>query len=206
MTNRLLLVFVRTPKLGKVKTRLARTVGDAKALQVYEALLQHTHAVAARVAAEKWVCYADEVPEHDAWSDRGFVRQQQPPGDLGTRMLSLFALGLLEGYSSILVIGSDCPGLSSEILEEAFQKLEQPSCDLVMGPAQDGGYYLLGLKCLHPELFLEKPWSTSEVQAATLATALELQLNVALLPTLSDIDVEEDLTQWPSLLPTAPQG
>ncbi|WP_192820481.1 TIGR04282 family arsenosugar biosynthesis glycosyltransferase [Rufibacter sp. LB8] len=201
MTKPLLLLFVRQPELGKVKTRLAKTMGPEKALHVYQNLLQHTHTVVKDLAVTKWVCYADAIPqESDLWSKSGGFEPKLQPAfeDLGARMAHFFSLGLVEGYGPIIIIGSDCPGLTPDILQEAFHALE--THDLVLGPAQDGGYYLLGLRFLVPELFLNKPWSTANVLAETLADAKRLGLSVALLPELSDIDEEADLQAWPHLL------
>ncbi|AKQ45893.1 hypothetical protein TH63_09955 [Rufibacter radiotolerans] len=200
MNKRLLLVFARTPQLGKVKTRLARTLGEHQALQIYKQLLHLTHAAAAPVKATKWICYSDEVPaEADIWSAGSFLPQEQPQvPDLGYRMHSLFAKGLVEGFSPVVIIGSDCPDISPEIIEEAFRQLE--THDVVLGPAQDGGYYLLGLNFLVPELFTSIPWSTAEVLPATLQAASNLHLKVAQLQVLADVDEAEDLQQWPLLL------
>ncbi|ALI97682.1 TIGR04282 family arsenosugar biosynthesis glycosyltransferase [Rufibacter tibetensis] len=202
MNKRLLLVFVRAPKLGKVKTRLASTIGNERALQVYEQLLQITHNAIVPVEAVKWVCYADEVSEVDLWSQGNFEKRlQSTKNELGHRMHETFAQGLVEGFSPIIIIGSDCPGISSQLIEEAFLKLE--TSDVVIGPAQDGGYYLLGINFLVPELFANIPWSTDKVLTSTLAAAQQLNLAVSLLPQLADVDEEADLVHWPQLQASA---
>ncbi|GGK79732.1 TIGR04282 family arsenosugar biosynthesis glycosyltransferase [Rufibacter glacialis] len=198
MSKPLLLIFVRAPKLGKVKSRLAQTIGPENALQVYQELLQTTRAAATPIQATKWVCYADEIMEQDLWAEADFEKHLQPSlPDLGHRMHTLFAKGLVEGYSPVVIIGSDCPGLTAAHLEEAFQKLTQT--DLVLGPAKDGGYYLLGLNYLVPDLFANIPWSTENVLTSTVAVAEELELVVSYLPVLADVDEEADLAAWPHL-------
>jgi uncharacterized protein len=199
MNNRLLLVFARTPRLGKVKTRLAKTLGDEQALHIYKQLLHLTQAAATPVQATKWICYADAIlPGEDAWTQQGFVQQEQPQvPDLGYRMHHLFAKGLVEGFSPIVIIGSDCPDISTTLIEEAYRQLE--THDVVVGPAQDGGYYLLGLNFLVPELFTGIHWSTPAVLPETLQTAANLHLQVAQLPVLADIDEAEDFKHWPQL-------
>ncbi len=193
--KRLLLVFVKNPVLGRVKTRLARTIGDGKALWVYERLLEHTRRAARGVAAQKWVCYSDFVPAADAWLEGGFTPCQQEGETLGDRMARAFRQGFAAGYGPIVIIGSDCPAVSPDLLEEAFRQLA--SCPVVLGPATDGGYYLLGMNWMVESLFLDKPWSTPAVLAETVADLQRADLPYALLPVLSDVDEAADLDRLP---------
>jgi uncharacterized protein len=185
-----LLIFIRNPTLGKVKTRLARTVGDAEALRVYGLLLEATRAAAVGVEAERWLFYSDFVDENDAWPAAFFHKKIQSAGDLGARMEAAFRSAFEARARKVLIIGSDCPALDGTMLQRAFDALDQS--DFVLGPVPDGGYYLLGMKELAPLLFHDIAWSTETVRAATLEKIALLGKTCHLLPMLSDVDTEED--------------
>ncbi len=191
MTDQLLLLFVRNPELGKVKTRLAASVGPEKALEIYCRLLEHTREVTQDLPVKKQVCYSDWVDEADMWPNDRYVKRLQPTGDLGEKMEKAFAYAFEAGYTSVVIIGSDCLQLTTAIVQQAYTELTQH--DVVIGPALDGGYYLLGMNRLYPELFSNKRWSTEHVFADTLQDILSLELSYALLPRLSDVDYIEDL-------------
>ncbi len=198
-----LLIFAREPVLGRVKTRLAADIGPEAALATYRELLAITAAAvqAAQVPATVWLA---EAPAAMALStptsaDRlewpGLPWRVQPAaGSLGERMAHAFAEAFAAGAGRVVVIGTDCPGLTADLLRLAFEQLA--THDLVVGPAADGGYYLLGMNKLHPSLFANKQWSTDSVLPATLADAEDLGLLVAQLPTLTDIDSASDLAAW----------
>ncbi|MBC6990274.1 MULTISPECIES: TIGR04282 family arsenosugar biosynthesis glycosyltransferase [Hymenobacter] len=193
--QRHLLIFARHPELGRVKTRLAQTIGDEAALEVYCELLAHTQAAASGVAATRTVWFADAKPAAappDLWAD--YLHQTQGPGDLGAKMHRAFAEAFAAGASAVVIIGTDCPGLTSAHLTTAFDCLA--THDVVLGPAHDGGYYLLGMSTLHADLFLNKTWSTASVLAHTLRDATRLGLTVHQLPQLRDVDTAEDLVAW----------
>jgi len=119
----------------------------------------------------------------------------QPAADsLGARMAQAFAEAFGAGAGQVVIIGTDCPGLSAALLRQAFAQLVHH--DLVVGPADDGGYYLLGMNRLRSELFANKAWSTTTVLPDTLADAARLGLRVAQLPTLHDVDSAQDLATW----------
>ena len=195
-----LLVFAREPVLGQVKTRLAAAIGPAAALAVYRELLHHTAAAvaAAGLPTTLWLAEAPAPPAAPAqprpnWP--GYPWHVQPPAaDLGARMAHAFAEAFAAGAAAALVIGTDCPGLTAGHLGEAAAALA--THDVVVGPATDGGYYLLGMKTLHQELFAGQQWSTATVLADTLAAAARLGLRVAQLPALADIDTAADLAAW----------
>jgi rSAM/selenodomain-associated transferase 1 len=189
--KKLLLLFVRNPELGKVKTRLAASVGPEKALEIYLHLLQHTRQVTQELPVQKRVYYSDEVYMHDLWPNEQYQKRVQPSGDLGKRMEAAFETAFAEGYTSVVIIGSDCLQLTPDIILRAYKELEQH--EVVIGPALDGGYYLLGMNHLHPELFRDKRWSTEHVFPDTLYDVERLHLSHALLPRLSDVDYAEDL-------------
>lgn len=188
-----LIIFVRKPEKGKVKTRLAATVGPDAALYIYEKLLAHTATVAKGTAADGFVFYTGEPEQNDVWQDGAFAKRQQAAADLGGRMKAAFADVFSEGYQQAVIIGSDCPQLSVEHVQAAFGALQ--NLDVVIGPASDGGYYLLGMKRLHSALFEEITWSTETVYRRTLDIISKSKLSFALLPVLTDVDEEKDLPE-----------
>ena len=194
--NRHLLIFARQPVLGQVKTRLAAAIGDAAALAVYRELLTITAVAVESAGIPTTVWLADapgsaaaELPE---WP--GMRWRLQPAGDLGHRMAYAFAAAFAAGASAVAIIGTDCPGLRATHLEQAFELLKDH--DVVLGPATDGGYYLLAMNELYAPLFANKAWSTDTVRTATLADAVQLGLSMALLPELADVDTAADLRAW----------
>ncbi|WP_439882054.1 TIGR04282 family arsenosugar biosynthesis glycosyltransferase [Pontibacter sp. MBLB2868] len=189
--KKLLMLFVRNPELGKVKTRLAASVGPEEALEIYMHLLQHTRQVTENLPQDKLVYYSNAVEQQDLWPNQKYKKRLQPAGDLGEKMSTAFADAFKEGYTSVVIIGSDCHQLTQEIIERAFKALE--THEVVIGPALDGGYYLLGMNQLHPELFLNKRWSTEHVFPDTIYDVEKLHLSHVVLPELSDVDYIEDL-------------
>ena len=184
-----LLIFIKNPIPGKTKTRLAAQFGDDMALRMYARLLEHTRQAAQAVAARRLLFYSDFIDFRDAWPAASFHKHLQAPGDLGERMAAAFNTALVDADRA-LIIGSDCPGISADLLETAFTALD--THDLVIGPARDGGYYLLGMKRLYPALFEHMTWSTDTVYAQTRSRADQAQLKVEVLPVLSDVDYLED--------------
>ena len=146
-----LIIFVRHPERGKVKTRLAASMGEEKALSVYIELLTHTHAISLGVNADKFVFYSDKIQQGDMWDAPEFTKRLQVNDDLGGKIKAAFFTLFKEGYQQAVIIGSDCLELSTAIVERAFELLEKN--EVVIGPANDGGYYLLGMKKLLPFVF-----------------------------------------------------
>ncbi len=182
-------IFARLPEPGKVKTRLIPALGAEAATAVYEALLLHTLEVARSSTLDFEVRVTGGDP--DAFRERfgsDLCVAPQGNGDLGARMTAV-------GPPS-LIIGSDCPGLGVSILQSAAKALE--SHRIVLGPATDGGYYLIGLRDRMPWLFENMAWSTAEVFAETRRRSAERGIDPAILPELADIDTPEDLAQWPA--------
>ncbi len=189
MIRKALVVFARTPVAGKVKTRLAATVGSARALSVYRQLMHITRNAVANLNCEKFLFYTDGVPETGSWP--GFTLVEQAGSDLGERMFDAFDKLVRYGIDNTVIIGTDCPGIDKSIIEMAFDHLSE--ADLVIGPATDGGYYLIAAKKLHKDLFENIPWSSASVFQETLRRAQKLSLRYVLLPLLPDIDEEKDL-------------
>ncbi|UYZ60488.1 TIGR04282 family arsenosugar biosynthesis glycosyltransferase [Hymenobacter latericus] len=190
-----LLVFARYPELGKVKTRLAAHLGDAAALDAYQQLLSHTRAVAQPLPGSRtlWLAAAPPTGAAPLWPD--WPQRVQPPlPDLGQRMEHAFTQAFAAGAGRVVIIGTDCPGLQTRHLQEAFALLH--THEVVLGPAHDGGYYLLGMRQLRPELFGGIRWSTDTVLRDTLQIAHRLRLQVAQLPPLHDVDTAADWHAW----------
>ena len=194
MTDSLLIIFVKNPVLGKVKTRLAASLGSQKALEIYQKLLEHTANITGLLPTEKAVFYSDFIDENDLWDPAIYQKQQQSPGDLGERMAAAFDWGFQSGYKKVCIIGSDCFELTPEIILNAFQELD--TRDAVLGPARDGGYYLLGLKQLRKVLFERKSWGTDTVASDTLRNFRSLDWSYSLLRPLTDVDEEQDLGEF----------
>ena len=186
----ILLIFVRNPVLGQVKTRLARTVGDAEALRIYRILLEKTRIAARQVTAERRLCYSDFADLLDDWPNADFHKKTQHSGDLGKRMEAAFEDAFAIGANKVVIIGSDCRDLTGAILQEAFDALDK--ADFVLGPVPDGGYYLLGMKQLEPSVFHDIEWSTETVRERTLEKIEAARLTCVLLRELRDVDTEED--------------
>ena len=190
-SNQLLIIFYRNPQLGKVKTRLAVDIGDADALGIYLILANHTKSVTEPLDCDKIVFYSDHIDTEDNWANNIFAKAIQQGNDLGEKMKNAFTYGFASGYSSICIIGTDCFELSGEVISEAFGKLS--SHDAVIGPAKDGGYYLLGMNKIYEDLFQNKKWSSDSVAKETIKDFKWLNLKYHVLPELRDVDTKEDI-------------
>jgi len=191
VAKNLLIIFYRNPELGKVKTRLAATLGDANALAIYHKLIAHTRSITEKLPIDKFVFYSHFVDREDNWSNENYEKYLQQGVDLGAKLSAAVQSGFEKGYKSICVIGSDCLELSEQIIRDAFKSLDRN--DAVIGPAKDGGYYLLGTNKFFPQLFQKKDWSTSSVFDQTLGDFKRMNISFKTLPTLTDVDYEYDL-------------
>ena len=187
----LILIFCRNAVKGRVKTRLAATVGDDEAFRIYELLCDRTIDAIRTSAAERAVCYDSFLVEEDRWSAHVSHKRVQIEGDLGVRLFEAFDWAFSQGFGKVVVIGTDCPGLSGGHLDSAIEALDR--YDAVIGPAADGGYYLLGLKQTVPELFCKKNWGGDAVFRDTVADLQRADRSCFRLPVLHDVDREEDL-------------
>ena len=183
-----LIVFQKNRILGKVKTRLAETIGDEKALDCYSHMIAYTHEQLQKVDADIHLYFSEfiEPSPHQNWHV-----QTQKGEDLGEKMNNAFLDLKSNGYDQVVIIGTDCLELTSELIHKAFESLI--SFDYVLGPANDGGYYLLGLTELNDVLFLNKEWSNSQVFQTTYEAIQQQNKTVFILEKLSDIDTFEDL-------------
>lgn len=191
--NAALLIFIKNAELGKVKTRLAKTLGDEQALKIYLSLLSHTRQITEEVKVDRFLFYSNFINQEDDWNINAFHKHVQEGADLGERMCHAFELAF-QKYQQVVIIGSDCASLNAEIIEEAFEALALSP--FVIGPAMDGGYYLLGMNRFEPALFKNIDWSTDQVFNQTLEVIKKLNQSCYLLPELSDIDFEEDWNEY----------
>ncbi|CCG98985.1 hypothetical protein FAES_0974 [Fibrella aestuarina BUZ 2] len=192
MATHHLIIFVKNPIPGTVKTRIARTVGNDRAVQVYRHLLQHTQQITRYTPYTKAVYYADFINPGDGWN--GYEKALQVGDDLGERMANAFREQFAARAEKIVIIGSDCLTITEDHLAQAFRALDQ--ADVVIGPATDGGYYLLGMKRLHDDLFIDMPWSQPDLLDRTKALLAANGQTVALLPELTDIDEWADYERY----------
>jgi uncharacterized protein len=197
-SSAILIAFAKEPVPGRVKTRLARSVGTGEAARIYRRIGRHV-IDAVRDGDYRTVVYFDPPGAEvamKAWlgSDR-LQFLPQGPGDLGARIEAAFRWGF-ERAEGVCVIGTDAPRLDRTLVESAFSRLARSEGpDAVFGPAEDGGYYLLALRRPVPSLFRDMPWSTDRVLDRSLAVAREEGLRVELLERLSDVDREEDVPE-----------
>jgi len=192
MNSRVLIIFKKNPELGKVKTRLASDIGEDKALEVYIELLDKCKMECLQVEAAKHLYYHEEIRSDD-WSEESFIKHVQKDGDLGLKMEDAVSSSFNSGASSVVIIGSDCYDLDHHLISSAFDLLEKT--DLVLGPANDGGYYLIGMNEVHSQLFKNINWSTDQVLKQTLKKAEDSNLTYFLLEELIDLDNFDDLKQ-----------
>ena len=204
MTKNALIIFVKNLIKDHVKTRLAKTLGDDVALNIYKQLLKNTHDKIQTLKIDKIVFYSNFI-EDDIWENDLFQKEIQEGNDLGERMENAFKSLAVEqagsftaGYKKAIIIGTDCPGINKSLLENAFAKLN--GYDIVIGPATDGGYYLLGMEKVHSFLFHNIEWSTNSVFQQTINLCNRNNLSYFLLPELSDIDEEKDLIHFENLM------
>ncbi len=194
------IVFTRYPKAGKVKTRLIPALGEEGAAALHKKMAEHTisqvRALQRLVPGDLEVWFVGgDLALMQAWLGEDLTYQLQPDGDLGDRMRLAFQSIFDRGYKKAAIVGTDCPDLTTEILAQSFDALEDNP--IALGPAIDGGYYLIGLQYLIPELFTGIPWSTANVLQETIEIAENLDLIPILLPSLTDIDLPQDLERLP---------
>lgn len=204
MTQQRLIVFTRYPEPGKTKTRLIPALGALGAATLQQQMteyvlsqakaLQGIHPISIEV---RFVGGEQQLMQN--WLGEHLQYVAQGTGDLGCRMATALAEAFQNKIESVTIIGSDCPQLQAELIYQAFQLLHHDR-DLVLGPALDGGYYLIGLRRLIPELFTGIDWGTERVLQQTVDIAKTLNLEIAYLPTLADVDRPEDLHIWQNII------
>jgi rSAM/selenodomain-associated transferase 1 len=194
-----LIILVKNPVLGKVKTRLAKTVGDVNALKIYQHLLRNTQEVTAELTnIDKFIFYDEYIPANDIWNDGEYERELQKGNNLSEKFINVFNDTFQKGYEKVIVLMPDCPNIKDVLIKKAFNELNDN--DIVIGPTTDGGFYLLGLKKLHLSLFENKEYSTPTVTEELKTEAKNLNLSLVELPTFTDVDTEEDLGKLSKLI------
>ena len=173
--NQALITVIKNPEKGKVKTRLAKTMGDDKALAIYKALLQHTRNITLAVDCTRYLFYSQYINQEDDWSTNDFQKLLQVEGNLGYKMATAFQI-VFQKHQKVLIIGSDCASLTTEIIADSFKQLDHH--DFVLGPAEDGGYYLLGMNSFQPSVFENIEWSTETVLQRTIENIKRINLSL----------------------------
>ncbi|WP_158844778.1 TIGR04282 family arsenosugar biosynthesis glycosyltransferase [Algibacter sp. L1A34] len=188
MNKELVIVFVKNIKLGKVKTRLAKTIGNQGAFDVYTELVEVTEKATKNLKADKRIYFSETIVE-SMWKNDYKTVQNGP--DLGERMSNAFQQGFKDGYERIVLIGSDLPDITATQINSGLEALNKS--DVVFGPAEDGGYYLVGFSKFYNFVFQNKPWSQDNLLKETLSQLKENRVTFSTLETLNDIDTFEDL-------------
>lgn len=194
MEKNALIIFQKNAILGNVKTRIAAKAGHQKALEIYQDLVTHTFQVCNSISSSKFIYYSDFIPIDSKSSQYEYQLETQAGFDLGSKMQNAFQNLFDKGFEKVILIGTDCGELESRHIEEAFGFLE--SNEAVIGPARDGGYYLVGMRRQIPGFFEGIPWSTSKVLLLTLEKLEKQTVSYGLLELLSDVDEWED---WENL-------
>lgn len=192
MAKNALIIFIKNPIKGSVKTRIAAQTSKEKALEIYHELLDQTEKECAKVDAVKVLYYSNYIEEQDLWSNEIYQKKRQSQEDLGKKMYDAIKEELLH-HKNVVLVGSDIGELTSGIMDKAFKALE--STNIVIGPALDGGYYLIGMKQAI-NIFEDIKWSTNSVLDQTIEHINKRNLTYSLLTTLSDIDYIEDYNNW----------
>lgn len=196
--KRLIIQFAKEPVQGKVKTRLTSRFEPEEALNLHcELVMVTTDTLLSSSCDQVQLHIAGDVshPFFARLPDQGVLLKQQTEGDLGQKMLRSLNEGV-EAFDQVLLVGSDCPVLSSEVIDKAFEALDEGS-ELVLNPAEDGGYVLIGCQTSMPDdLFNEVNWGADSVLQRTLTNAESLRIRVALLPVLWDVDYPQDVDRW----------
>ncbi len=197
--KQLLIIFTKFPEPGKTKTRLSPALGKAAAADCQRQMTEHVLAQAQQLTHQDAIdlqihYHGANLSTLRAWLGPRLTYCAQSGENLGQRMARAFFLNFQKGYNRIILIGSDCPDISPAILRSAITTLRP--VDLVLGPATDGGYYLIGLHQPHPELFTEVDWGSNKVLAQTITHANHLNLSISQLEALHDIDTPSDLQHF----------
>jgi rSAM/selenodomain-associated transferase 1 len=196
-----IIIFIKNPQLGKVKTRLAATVGNVRALEIYHILMQHTNVITMTLTnVEKYLFYSNFIDKKDIWENTEFHKFVQFAGqDLGLKMASAFLVTYQKKHAKVLIIGSDCLELNQGVITEAYRQLSEN--EVVIGPASDGGYYLIGFNFdligevseeVLKIMFWNREWSHERVGQEAIESCEKMRLSYTILPTLTDVDEEKD--------------
>ncbi len=193
----LLIIFQKNKILGEVKTRLAKTIGDKKAMYLYEHLINYIKNVVNNLSVDKAIFYNNFIDAQDSWNNKTYFKELQSSGDIGLKMKKAFEWGFKKKYKRIVLIGTDCYMLQETILLEAFETLK--TVNATIGKAIDGGYYLIGMTVFYPSIFENKQWSTAQVYPATIQDFQNKNITFSKLTVLRDLDDLKDLQYFQDL-------
>jgi len=188
-------MFARAPMLGQVKTRLIPALGEQGALDMHVQLMQRQIKVLNKSSLCPSQLWVDQIPTHPAFEGFHGEVTQQKGINLGEKMFHA-ARCVLEQFLKVVIIGSDCPEIDGTYLEQALLELDKSTIDVLLGPAMDGGYVLIAMKQPHKEIFLDIDWGSDLVLKQTVNKLEECSLRYFMLPTLRDIDTEDDLKSF----------
>ena len=190
--SKCLVLLAKRPRKGKVKTRLSNSIGEDEAFRIYQEILHKTNQTLLKTGVPVKIFLTGEG---EYLPPSSFEIYEQQKGDVGMRMQHAISKAL-QTHDQVVLVGSDIPDLSPGIIAKAFTELEQK--EVVLGPSEDGGYYLIGMRKMHASLFQGVTWSTSSVLTETLRKCAEEELSVSLVDTLNDIDTEADWKAYQS--------
>ena len=194
MNDAAIALFAKAPEPGRVKTRLVPPLTMEDAARVARASLEDTARYIVPEVPVPWTLFLDgeaDSATSDLAREAGMRILPQEGPELGVRLKAAFRVLREQGARRVLAIGSDSPTLDPERIREAIESLAV--CELTLGPTEDGGYYLIGMTRIHPELFDDVPWGTADVLRRTQEIAAAIRLNVDLLPMWYDVDHSSDL-------------
>jgi len=187
------IVFIKNPDLGRVKKRLAKILGDEKALAIYQEMLQHTLAITKALSADKYLFYDREATKGDMWPDNIYTKSVQKGADMATRIRKAFKKIFGKGYEHVVIVGSDCVELDERVIRLAFRQLEHFDC--VLGPTKDGGFYLFGMNEFSKEVFKTPGWGTNSLSGEVLKILQSQHKSCFMLSELGEIATFDDLNE-----------
>lgn len=192
MNKSAVIIFIKNPDLGRVKKRLAKSLGNDIALEIYKQMLEHTKQITKSLSGDKFLYYDRLADTTDDWSNDIYQKKIQHGKDMATRIQNAFKETFAKGYEHVVIIGSDCFDLDERIIRLAFRQLDH--FDYVLGPTKGGGLYLLGVNKVHLKLFKIEGWGTPELALKTQKNIQHLNKSCFMLSELSDVVTIEDLS------------
>jgi len=193
MKKTAIIIFIKNPDLGRVKKRIAKTVGDEKALGVYKEMLEHTRLITKSLSTDKYLFYDKAIDRDDEWPNEIYDKQLQSGVYMSNRIHNAFKKIFAKGYEHAVIIGSDCLELDERIIRLAFRQLEH--FDYVLGPTKDGGFYLIGMNEFNADIFKVQGWGTHSLYSEVTKTIHNLHETCFVLSELSGIVTVDDLNE-----------